>query len=206
MGAAHYVLTQLYPGRKDALDDALERFLAALPDPDAASRARIWGRQLGGTVYALSPIDGPVYGAEFPTAGTEQRAAAKEFATAAEAWQSGVRRLVASASHEPIERARIYALTSLAASRVYSTDRIKQASRGSTHPCIECAVDAAIRTVMALASESPNRARIGLGRASMEGSQVSMSNSAANGEDPVKAGDRIGRQIGLDILSLYRPS
>ncbi|MFM9882976.1 MAG: hypothetical protein ACKVQT_08110 [Burkholderiales bacterium] len=199
VGAAHYVLTQLYPDRKDVLDETLERFLVALPDPDAASRARIWGRQLGGTVYALSPIDGPMQSAEFAATRTDHRAVA-------EPWQTRVRRYVDSASHEPIERARIYALTSLATSRVYSSVGIKQASKGATNPCIACAVDAAIRTIMERGSKPQSLARIGLGHAGERTGpyQVSVSNSAAFSEDAIKAGEDIGRQIGLDILSLYR--
>src|SRR5712664_3711543 len=47
IGAAHYVLAQLYPGQKAALDAAPERTLAAFPDCAAASGARIWRRHPG---------------------------------------------------------------------------------------------------------------------------------------------------------------
>src|SRR6266852_8049271 len=72
IGAAHYVLAQLYPDQKAALDGALERSLAAFPDWDAASRARIWGRHLGGNVYALLASERPSNGATVSSAGNSK--------------------------------------------------------------------------------------------------------------------------------------
>jgi hypothetical protein len=58
--AAHYVLSELYPQRADALDAALERSLAAFAPQDRTS-ARVWGRQLGAIVHtARSAESGPV--------------------------------------------------------------------------------------------------------------------------------------------------
>jgi hypothetical protein len=49
---AHHVLAQIYPARKAALDRALERSLAAVPDEREKSNARIWGRQLAEVIQA----------------------------------------------------------------------------------------------------------------------------------------------------------
>jgi len=53
---AHYVLVEMYPGRKAALDQALERSFAAIPDDREKSNARIWGRQLGAIVLAAMEV------------------------------------------------------------------------------------------------------------------------------------------------------
>src|SRR5438309_7272513 len=135
IGAAHYVLTELYPGQKASLDAALERSMAAYPDRDATSRARIWGRHLGGNVSAavLSPSDRPSNRAHAPGA-------------SAESWNSIATRSIEGRTLQAIERARIYALLSLAASAVYSA--AGDAGYGSTALCASCAVGAAIRVIL----------------------------------------------------------
>src|SRR5262245_18769556 len=58
--AAHHVLGELYPGEKAALDEALDRFLAAIPDTQEQSNARLWGRELGTAILTALQND-PVY-------------------------------------------------------------------------------------------------------------------------------------------------
>src|SRR6266702_4691792 len=76
IGAAHYVLAQLYPGQKASLDAALERSLAAFPGWVATFRARTWGRHLGGKVYvsSLSTPALPSNRARVPTPGNSKLA------------------------------------------------------------------------------------------------------------------------------------
>ena len=154
VGAAHYVLTQLYPDRKDALDAALERYLAGLANPDAASRARVWGRHLGGTVYTLWSAEGSVAERPLPRpAATAQPAAAE--------WHAELRRLVTTEAIEPIERARIYALVSSAAHRGYASAGNAKSRPGVLPRCLSCDVDIAVRAV--LARELRRVGRIGSG-------------------------------------------
>ncbi len=183
IGAAHYVLAQLYPGQKAALDAALERSMAAFPDWDAASRARIWGGHLGGNVYAVarSTPDRASNRAHVPTSG--------------ETWNSIASRSISGRTLQPIERARIHALVSLAASKVYSAADDAKASYGSRIPCVSCAVGAAIR--MILESEfgptnEPERAYL-----------IPVRNDADESRS-AKAGEEMGTRIGLDVLTYYR--
>ena len=209
IGAAHYVLAQLYPGQKAALDAALERSLAAFPDWDAASRARIWGRHLGGNVYAsaLSALDRPSNRARSPTSGNSKlaqlRTSAAESGTSGETWNSIATRSIEKRTLQPIERARIYALLSLAASTVYS--EAGDAGYGSAVPCVSCALGAAIRVILEteFGSGSPAQGGPANERAPARAYLIPVRNDA--GESPsTKAGEEMGTKIGLQALTHYR--
>ncbi len=193
IGAAHYVLAQLYPEQKAALDAALEHSLAAFPEWDAASRARIWGGHLGGNVYALvlSALDRPSNRAKVPTSGNSKLAR-----TGDEAWNSIATRSIEGRTLQPIERARIYALISLAASKVYSEAGDAKAGYGSAVPCVSCAVGAAIRVILETELGSANE------RAPGRASLLLVRNDADKSRSE-KAGEEVGRKIGLQTLTYY---
>jgi len=201
IGAAHYVLTQLYPGQKAALDAALERSLAAFPDRDSISRARIWGRHLGGNVYALWAPERFSNGTDVPTAGRSKltllRTPPGESGKSGETWNSIATRSIEGRTLQPIERARIYALVSLAASQAYSAADDANASYGSTVRCVSCAVGAAIRVILETEFGSANE------RAPEKAYLMPVRNDADDSRSE-KAGEEIGRKIGLQALTYYR--
>jgi hypothetical protein len=215
IGAAHYVLAQLYPEQKAALDAALERSLAAFPDREATSETRIWGRHLGGNVYALFAPNRPSNGANVPTAGNSKlsqlRTSPGESGTGGEAWNSIATRSIEGRTLQPIERARIYALVSLAASKAYSAADDAKASYGSTVPCVSCAVGAAIRVILETEFGSANLTEGG--SAGMRkvylmpvrnDADESRSAKFRDDLDSAKAGEEMGRKIGLQALTYYR--
>jgi hypothetical protein len=200
IGAAHYVLAQFYPEQKAALDAALERSLAAFPDREATSRARIWGRHLGGNVYAVSAPDRPSNGANVPTAGnsklTQLHTSPGESGASGETWNSIASRSIEGRALQPIERARIYALVSLAASMVYSTADDAKAGDGSTAPCVTCAVGAAIRVILESEFGSANE------RAPGKAGLIPVRNDADESWSE-RAGEEMGRKIGLQAFTYY---
>jgi hypothetical protein len=136
IGAAHYVLAQLYPERQAALDAALERSLAAFADREGASRARVWGRELGRAVYTVFASDG----FQVPANGALPGASG-------EAWHAIAARSLDGRALQPIERARIYALLALAAREAHRASEIAGTGRGPA-ACASCAVGTAIRVVL----------------------------------------------------------
>jgi hypothetical protein len=166
IGAAHYVLTQIYPEQKAALDAALERSLAAFPDSEEASRARVWGSHLGGSVYTV-----------FASDGFEIRTDGGLSDTRGETWHAIAARSLEGRTLQPIERARIYALVTLAASAAAEN---ANAGQGSAAPCVPCAVGAAVRVVL--------QAEIG----------------SAYEPHASKAGEAAGTKAGLRALTYYR--
>jgi hypothetical protein len=201
IGAAHHALTQFYPERKATLDAALERSLAAFPDREATSWARIWGRHLGGNVYALSAPDRPSNRAHVSTVGKSKlsrlRTSPGESGTGSDAWNSIATRSIEGRTLQPIERARIYALVSLAAGEAYSAADDAKASYGSTVPCVSCAVGAAIRVILETEFGSANE------RAPGEAYLMPVRNDADESRS-AKAGEEMGRKIGLQMLTYYR--
>jgi len=205
--AAHYVLAQLYPERKAALDAALERSLAAFPDLETSSSARIWGSHLGGNVYAVSTPDRGSNGARILTVAGNAKPSRR---TSAEAPGAGVQTLnsiatrsIAGRTLQPIERARIYALVSLAASEVYSAAK---AGYGTTVPCVSCAVGAAIQVILETEFGSANEttaARAYLMPVRNDADE-SRSGELRGDLDSAMAGEEMGTRIGLQTLTYYR--
>jgi len=198
IGAAHHALVQLYPDRKPTLDAALELFLAAFPDWDATSRARIWGGHLGGNVYALSIPERPSNGAEVPSAGNSKvsrlRASPGNLGRDSETWNSIASRSIDGRTLQPIERARMYALVSLAARTVYSAAEAK-ASYGSAIACVSCAAGAAIRVILETEFGPANEP----GRANLIPVRYDADESWS-----AKAGEEMGTRIGMETLTHYR--
>ena len=199
IGAAHHALAQLYPEWKATLDAALELFLAAFPDWDATSRARIWGAHLGGNVYALSIPERPSNGAKVPSAGNSKvsrlRPSPGKLGADGDTWNSIASRAIEGRTLQPIERARIYALVSLAASMIYSAADDAKASYGSPIQCVACAVGAAIRVILETEFGSANEP----GRA-----YLIPVRSDADESWSAKVGEELGTKIGLEALTYYR--
>src|SRR5712671_3050947 len=190
IGAAHYVLAQLYPGQKASLDAALERSLAAFPDWEATSRARIWGRHLGGNMYAsaLSPPD--------RASNRRGMGSSGESGLSGETWNSIVTRSIEGRTLQPIERARIYALLSLAASTVYSA--AGDAGHGAAVPCVSCALGAAMWVILETEFGSGSVAEGGSAneRAPAGTHLIPVRNDAGESLS-AKAGEEMGNKIGL---------
>lgn len=187
IGAAYHVLAQLYPGQKVYLDAALERSLAAFPDRDAAYRASIWGRHLGGNVYASA----------LSAAG---RPSKRALAPSGEPWSSIAARSIEGRPLQPIERARINALLSLAASTVYSA--AGDARYGASAPCVSCALRAAVRVILET-EFGPGSLAEDVSAAPARGYLIPVRNDADESQSE-KAGEEMGARIGLDMLAYYR--
>jgi len=199
IGAAHHVLTELYPGQKATLDAALERSLAAYPDRDAASRARIWGRHLGGNVSAsvLSASDRPSNRAQAPASENSKlaqlRSSSGQSGTSGETWRSIAARSIEGRPLQPIERARINALLSLAASTVYSA--AGDARYGAGVACVSCALGAAVRVILETEFGPANEPA---------GAYLIPVRNDAGESQSAKAGEEMGARIGLEALTYYK--
>jgi hypothetical protein len=106
--AAHHVLNELYPQRREALDAALGRSLALL-DPQEAANARTWGRQLGAVVHLGRPPAGRGSPPD-PSAAIARLAAVNR----------SLADLIDACGLRPIDRARAHALASTALSDIYT--------------------------------------------------------------------------------------
>jgi len=96
---------------------------------------------------------------------------------------------------QPIERARIYALVSLAASMVYSAADDAKASYGSPIACVACAVGAAIRVILETEFGPANEpARADLIPVLYD----------ADKSWSAKLGEELGAKIGLEALAYYK--
>jgi hypothetical protein len=202
VGAAHHVLTQLYPERVAALAAALDRYTARLPNAEFAARARLWGKQLGSTVYAVIGEQRAVPAGNAIGAADRAAASAASAATT-DAWNRRVARAIAARSLAPIEHARIHALASLAASRAHAMLAEARSKRGTTLPCAECAVEAATQTVMEAELGAP-RSTQGVARVSEVRWGAVRSNDAVAAAGAVRAGEALGTQAGKEVLSFYR--
>jgi len=112
-GAAHHVLGELYPGEKAALDRALDRSLAAIPDEQAKSNARLWGRELGGIIYATRS----------PAGGTPRSPRTAQATAPLAALNAMVAAFAEARGLLPVDRARIHALASTATADACAASR-----------------------------------------------------------------------------------
>jgi hypothetical protein len=217
--AAHYVLIQLHPEHKPALDAGLERSLVAIPDSQEKSSASVTGMALGANIYAI-------WAAESISARTDSgsapktpqaRASTPGVGPSAVAWYGVAGQLIEAQGLRPIENARLYALVSMALSDVYRSERD---AKGSELVCAPCAARTAIQVI--LQSESASAAASGerltgtsaLGAVSAssrvlrsaEGVSFEPVSGSDNRQVPIRAGEEIGRRIGLRTLAHYRPS
>jgi hypothetical protein len=115
--AAHYVLCELHPDQNAALDAALARSLASIPDEQEKSNARVWGRQLGANIHAIRSSDGNEF--KRPRLSPVQASSAEAVANFA-ALNAAVAGFVEAKRLKPIDAARVHALASMAVSDAYA--------------------------------------------------------------------------------------
>jgi hypothetical protein len=133
------------------------------------------------------------------------RTSSGESGTGGETWNSIANRSIEGRTLQPIERARIYALLSLAASKVYSAAGDAKAGYGSAVPCVSCAVGAAIRVILETEFASASLAEGGSAdeRAPGRAYLIPVRNDADESRS-AKAGEEMGTKIGLQALTYYR--
>jgi hypothetical protein len=147
--SAHLVLTRLYPGQSAALDAALERSLAEIPDGGEKASGTVTGRAIGGNVYAVwnwneAPARSPV--------------AAAEPAAEPLLWNLIAAKLIEGKPLAPIEAARTHALVSMAVSELYCAAGRGSRALHADHLCVHCAAGVATLKVVASAL-APERSR-----------------------------------------------
>jgi hypothetical protein len=215
--AAHYVLTQLHPEQKPALDAALQHSAATIPDVQEKSSALITGRALGGNIYAIwaSNLSSAGAGANSKTS---QVQSTRGSGANSVAWYWIVGQFIEAQVFSPIESARLYALVSMALSEVYGGRR--DAKEESGHACAPCAAGAAIQVIlesesgsaggsgMTLTGASPTGAAYASSRVREYGRGLSLEQIAGeeNRQVSVRAGEEMGTKIGLRTLANYKPS
>ncbi len=196
--AAQYVLTEAYPDRRVALDKELHASLELIDGDRAVSTTASVGRNLATIVWvvrarASSAPAGPIRAAP---------------AINAQAWDRIVD-VVAIKSLRPIERARIYALISIAAEEsMTAASRIGRAgspARG-TRPCAACAVHAAVDTVLRLEFGSDGFADSLPSLIYPDGPVTVQASIVGGPDDSVVAGEQLGTRIGSYVSrTYYRP-
>ncbi len=204
--AAYYVLVQLYPAQGAALEALLRDSVATIPDGGEKSSGLIAGRHLGANVYAVLASDrisdgsrtGPMFGPM--------------------TWNPAVARLIEARRLKPIEAARMHALISVAVSDIYAARRDVDYARGREHPCAPCAVGAAILLILEseLGSASvPKAAATGTGTSDAVRGWTPVRdyadewpsgqiNGGTDSRGSIRAGEEMGRKIGLRALTYFR--
>jgi hypothetical protein len=122
--AAYHVLVESHPAAKAALDAALERSLAALPDEHDRTSARVWGRHLGANIQAALASAGSEASDGPPTAHVSRARASGAGSTASLASLNAmVTRLIDARRMKAIDAARIHALAWMAVGDAYAASR-----------------------------------------------------------------------------------
>ena len=215
--AAHYVLAQLHPEHKPALDAALLHSAAAIPDAQEKSSALITGRALGGNIYAIWASDLNSAG----TGGKSKTSQAWTFTHGsganAVAWHWIVGQFIEAQRLSPIQGARLYALVSMALSDVYGGNA--QGSHKFVSVCGPCAAGAAIQVILESESGSAGASGMMLTDASATGAAYTSSrireyargvsfepmSGADNPQASIGSDEDTGRRIGLRTLANYKP-
>lgn len=193
--AAHYVLAQAYPDRRIMLDQELHASLVPIDRDPAASTTKVVGRSLAAIVWAVRT--------RTPAASTQGLGAIDP-----QAWRRVVD-LVASKSFRPIERARIYALVSIAADEAMAaaltTERSEPPARVA-RLCAACAVQAAVDTVLRVELGSVGFAHPLPSLIFPDAQSVAQINFLSGPDDSVAASRELGAQIGRRVSrTFYRP-
>jgi hypothetical protein len=218
--AAHYVLAQLHPEQKPALDAALQHSAAAIPDAQEKSSALITGRALGGNIYAIWASDLSSAGGGSKSKTSQVQASTRGSGANSVAWYWIVGQFIEAQRLSPIESARLYALVSMALSEVYGGKRDAKDFVGSEHACASCAAGAAIQVILESELGSAGASGMTLTGASATGAAYTSSrireysrgvsfepiSGADNHQHSVGASEEMGRQIGLRALANYKPS
>jgi hypothetical protein len=221
--AAHYVLVQLHPEQKGALDAALHHSVAAIPDAQEKSSALITGDVLGAivhTVWAPRPSSAGTDTSGGTSKTSRLRASTRGSGANAVAWYWIVAQFAEAQRLRPIESARLYALVSMALSDLYDgASRDAAHFYESEHPCVPCAASAVVQVIleselgpadvsgMTLTSTSATGAAYVSLRIREYGRGLSAEqlDGGANRQASIKAGEKVGRTIGLRALANYRP-
>jgi hypothetical protein len=212
--AAHYVLVQLHPQHKPALDAALLHSAAAISDVQEKSGALITGRALGGNIYAIwaSDLSSASAGASPKT--SEVQASTRGSGANSVAWYWIVGQFIEARRLSAIESARLYALVSMAVSEVYG--RARETRDGSEQACASCAAGTAIRLILESESGSGGNSGMTLTSASATGAAytssrvreyargLSLEQTADMDENSIRAGEEMGRKIGSRTLANYK--
>jgi len=187
--AAQYVLAEAYPDRRVALDKQLHASLAPIDGDRAVSTTAIVGRNLATIVWVVR-----ARASSAPAA--PMRAAP---AINPQAWDRIVD-LVAIKSLRPIEKARIYALVSIAA------DEAMTAASGNgrgTRPCMACAVQAAVDTVLRLEFGSDGFADSPPSLVYPDSRSMIPVNFVGGPDSSVVAGKELGERIGSYVSRTF---
>ena len=131
--AAHFMLVEFYPDKKQLLDEALRTSLARIPARTDNRGGEIQGRALAMNLYALRSL---VLGEETKSLSGPSHSALS--------WNPLVAELAAARGLGLIETARLHALVSITVMRAYEA-ALPLASRSA---CLPCVADAAVRTVL----------------------------------------------------------
>jgi len=208
--AAHYVLTQLYPKQKSALDIALGRSLTAVPDGQQKTSGVITGRSLGANIYAIWARD------QGPNAPGRETT---DFGSVASglAWHRIAAKLIDVRGIASIEGARIHALVAMAANDAYKEIALPGTRAPRSLPCASCAVGAAVLAILDSELGPAEAAQTGLAvarAADLVSESTSVSDAAnvsssaraqrVDYEKSFNADEELGRRIGMQTLTYYR--
>jgi hypothetical protein len=186
--AAHHVLVETYPDRRTSLDQKLHASLEATDGDPIASTTKVVSRSLAGIVWAVR---------------TPTSSALKQGAPAIDpqAWNRVVD-LVESRGLQPIERARIYTLVSIAADEAMTAaSRIPPAR--AARPCAACAVQAAVDTVLRLEFGSNGFADSLPSLIYPDSRSMVQVNFVDRPDDSVVAGKKLGMRIGSYVSRTF---
>ncbi len=215
--AAHYVLAQLHPEHKPALDAALMHSAAAVPDSQEKSSALITGRALGGNIYAIFASDLSSAGPGGNSKTSPPWVFTHSSGADAVAWHWIVGQFIEAQALSPIQSARLYALVSMALSDVYGGS--EQVTYKSALACGPCAAGAAIQVILESELGSAGASGMTLTGASATGAAYTSSrireyakgvsfepmSFGDNRQAAIGSGEEMGRKIGLRTLTNYKP-
>ncbi len=143
--AAHDALGRIFPGQEQALNDRLRRSLDAMRDDRGSAAGSIAGKSVAAIVWAAR---GDKTATADPLAPTSPTGTGSRIDP--HVW-NGVMVALGAATHLlAIERARLYAMVSLAAEEAY-IEASHAGARGAGQPavpCAPCAVQAAVARVL----------------------------------------------------------
>jgi hypothetical protein len=191
--AAHFVLAEAYPNRLITLDEALHASLQPVDGDPTVSTSEITGRSLAAIVAlrarASSAPAAPIRAAP---------------AINPQAWDRIVD-LVASKGLRPIEKARIYALISIAADEsMTAASRIGTSQQArATRPCAPCAVQAAVDAVLRLEFGSDGFADSLPSLVYPDSQAIVQVNFVGGPDDSVAAGEQLGARIGRHVSRTF---
>lgn len=149
--AAHDVLVQIFPGQAQALKDRLQRSLDALRDDNGSATGGIAGKSVAAitwavrgdkTVAAQAPVTAPAN----PTGKVSGEPVSR---IDPRAWNGVLVALGAATQLPALERARLYAMVSLAAEEAHiEATRVDAKAARDVAPCVPCAVQTAVESIL----------------------------------------------------------